>query len=147
VHLSWLNIVISDLHRLSLYNTSSKVGREVSIDPTLCLYSPQEVYYALSNHKIVKSWLNFMADLYEYPNKKIILIYPCSTVKPYTKSQSYKQLYRTFSRLERNIVNNIHLITISEPFGLVPSEFYNTSFTWYDCPGLFEWWCKKHGVN
>jgi archaeosine synthase len=34
---------------------------------------------------------------------------------------------------------------------LIPQEFYgkNTKWHnwkngWYDCPGLFEWWCRKH---
>jgi archaeosine synthase len=42
-------------------------------------------------------------------------------------------------------------MTISEPFGLVPEEFYekksewhNWENDWYDCPGLFEWWCNKY---
>ena len=36
------------------------------------------------------------------------------------------------------------MITVSEPFGLVPEEFHDKSQIWYDCPGLFEWWVKKH---
>ena len=38
----------------------------------------------------------------------------------------------------------VHLVTISEPFGLVPQEFYSSKFAWYDCPGLFRWWCSRH---
>jgi archaeosine synthase len=48
----------------------------------------------------------------------------------------------------------IHVATISEPFGLVPEEFYEKKTRWhdwknewYDCPGLFEWWCKKYGTH
>ena len=60
------------------------------------------------------------------------------------------QLYRTLSKLGDDR-RRIHLATISEPFGLVPEEFYDKKTwwhdwknEWYDCPGLFEWWCKKY---
>jgi archaeosine synthase len=36
-------------------------------------------------------------------------------------------------------------MTISEPFGLVPEEFYGGENLDYECPGLFEWWCKRNG--
>ena len=36
------------------------------------------------------------------------------------------------------------MVTISEPFGLIPEEFYENKYDWYDCPGLFKWWCRKY---
>jgi archaeosine synthase len=36
-------------------------------------------------------------------------------------------------------------MTISEPFGLIPEEFQDRKDWNYDCPGLFEWWCKRNG--
>lgn len=84
-----------------------------------------------------------MVEKYKPEKKDILLIYPCSTVKPYNKSRSYKRLYSHLQQLN-GTREKIQVMTISEPFGLVPEEHYN-NFQWYDCPGLFEWWCKKHG--
>jgi len=132
------------MKREQIYKTvSSKKGKNVTIRPDLCFYNPEEVYNALiQNHEIIE-WLNFIANHYSPPTRKILLIYPCSNEKPYHRSRSYKRLFKTLSRLgdERK---NIHLVSISEPFGLVPEEFYEKKETWYDCPGLFEWWCNKY---
>ncbi len=126
---------------------SSKIGKGVEINRSLCFYSPREVFNALSENEHVRDWLTFISSRYLFPKKEILLIYPCSTTKPYNKSQSYKQLFKTLERLPPNKRDKIHLVTISEPFGLVPSEFYDRSFMWYDCPGLFEWWCQKNGTE
>lgn len=119
----------------------------MNIDPTLCLYSPKQVHDAILHHNTISNWLKFVSNKYQYPRKKVILIYPCSTTKPYNKSQSYRQLFKTLSRLRQDQVERVHIMTISEPFGLVPIEFCNESFTWYDCPGLFEWWCNRHKID
>lgn len=60
-------------------------------------------------------------------------------------SRSYVTLFRTLKSLGRSIRQLIHVVTISEPFGLIPEEYYDKKHVWYDCPGLFEWWCKKMG--
>ena len=79
------------------------------------------------------------------PKKKVfLLLYPCSTVKPYSESRSYKALFKTLSQVMNERGKKIHLVTVSEPFGLVPEELYEKFQVWYDCPGLFEWWVKKH---
>jgi len=82
---------------------------------------------------------------------RILLIYPCSAGKPYYKSRSYRLLFKTLSSLG-DLRKEIHLVTISEPFALIPEEFYGKKTkwhdwesSWYDCPGLFKWWCLKHG--
>ena len=123
------------------------MGKGVEIDKSLCLYSPRQVYSAILENKRINSWLEFISNRYEFPKKDILLVYPCSTTKPYNESQSYKQLFKTLEKLPEAKRDKIHLLTISEPFGLVPSEYYNDSFEWYDCPGLFKWWCSKHGVT
>lgn len=129
---------------------SVKRGKGVRIKRSLCFYNPSEVYTAITKNNEVKKWLKFISNHYIPPKAKILLIYPCSAEKPYYKSRSYKQLFNTLSRLGE-LRKEIHIVTISEPFGLVPEEFYGKKSkwydwenSWYDCPGLFEWWCNKY---
>lgn len=122
---------------------SKKIGRGIVVHKSLCFYNPQEVYEGIKKNKTIQDWQKFMIKQYHPKKKKILLIYPCTTIKPYDKSRSYVQLYKHLNNLKKN-KDEIQLMTISEPFGLVPEECYQ-NFHWYDCPGLFEWWCKKHG--
>jgi archaeosine synthase len=132
-------------------NISLKRAKGVVIERSLCFYNPYEVYKALTSNEEVLKWLEFISNHYVPPKAKVLLIYPCSAEKPYHESRSYKRLFKTLSKLgERR--GEVHVVTISEPFGLVPEEFYGKevpwhdwSNSWYDCPGLFEWWCKRHG--
>jgi len=119
---------------------SLKRAKGVNIDPSLCFYNPEEVYIALNTHGYVKRWLKYIADEYVPPNKEVLLIYPCSSEKPYHKSRSYKVLFRTLSLLGRDR-SKVHVATVSEPFCLVPEEFYGRKdgwfdweTRWYDCP-------------
>jgi len=52
-------------------------------------------------------------------------------------------LFKTLSALSEKR-NDVHLVTISEPFGLIPEEFYGKTEELYDCPGLFRWFCLQH---
>jgi len=123
----------------------------VKIERSLCFYNPQEVYKALKSNPEVRKWLRFISNYYIPPKAKVLLIYPCSAEKPYPKSRSYKKLFNTLSKLGEKR-KEIHVVTISEPFGLVPEEFYEKrndwhdwKNSWYDCPGLFKWWCRRYG--
>lgn len=124
---------------------SAHRGLGVRIKRNLCFYSPAEVLNGLTQDGEISRWLSYIENHYCPPSRDLLLIYPCSTEKPYHKSRSYRQLYKTLSQLGEDRAR-IHLITISEPFGLVPEEFYSTWRNWYDCPGLFEWWCGKYGL-
>lgn len=140
------------MERNDIYNKISiKRAKGVEIKHNLCFYNPQEVYKALTSCSEVKRWLEFISNHYDPPTAKVFLFYPCSADKPYYKSRSYKILYNTLSRLGKKR-KEVYVITISEPFGLIPQEFYYSrndwhdwETFWYDCPGLFEWWCKKYG--
>jgi len=130
---------------------SLKRAKGVKIKHSLCFYNPQEVYTALTSNTEVRRWLEFLSNHYIPPKAKVLLIYPCSAEKPYHKSRSYKRLFNTLSRLGEKR-KKVHVVTISEPFCLIPEEFYGKKNTWhdwenswYDCPGLFEWWCRRHG--
>ncbi|MEM5781860.1 MAG: DUF5591 domain-containing protein [Candidatus Aenigmatarchaeota archaeon] len=129
-----------------LCSKNSKVVKD-----TLCFYSPNAVYSALIRNSEVKTWLKFISNHYNPPIAKVYLIYPCSAKKPYHKSRSYKILYKTLEMLGDKRYS-VFVMTVSEPFGLVPEEFYGKKIKWhdwkdrwYDCPGLFEWWCKRYG--
>ena len=146
----WKDYVL--MKRDEIYEkVSLKHANGVRIKRSLCFYNPQEVYIALKNNIEVKKWLRFISNHYIPPKAKVLLIYPCSAEKPYHKSRSYKILYNTLAKLEEKR-RKIHIVTISEPFCLIPEEFYGKrnawhdwEDSWYDCPGLFEWWCKKYG--
>jgi len=139
----------STVNRELLYNISKKRVLKGTLPRELCFYSPKEVYEALtSSNGRVKKWLSFISENYlPPPEKKILLLYPCSAVKPYHLSRSYKVLYATLDTLSQELRKKIHVVTVSEPFGLVPEEYYEKWTEWYDCPGLFEWWCRKNGVE
>lgn len=121
-------------------------------DKELILRNPLEVYRALMSNEKIRKWHTFISEHYLPPRDKLLLLfYPCSAIKPYTASRSYRALFKTLAKLgsKRKLV---HVITVSEPFALVPEEYYNREtewhdwkHDWYDCPGLFEWWCKKYG--
>jgi archaeosine synthase len=132
---------------------SNKIGKGVNINPDLCLYNPSQVVHSLKNNFTIKNWLKFISNHYLPKKKDVLLIYPCSTTKPYSESRSYKKLFKTLNELKDNRAS-VHLMTISEPFGLIPEEYYGVNSDWhdwqndwYDCPGLFEWWCKKHSFE
>jgi archaeosine synthase len=135
------------MRKIILYRSiSRKVGKGFKIDPNLCFYSPTEVLKALTSEGRVKDWLIRIANHYIPPPRKLLLIYPCSTDKPYNASRSYRRLYSTLDQIP-DWRSKIQLMTISEPFGLVPEQFYSEFGRWYDCPGLFEWWCKRNGLD
>lgn len=134
------------MNRERLYELSSRKVLKGRLDPNLCLYNPREVYEALKSNWKVISWLDNIAHKYTPPvGKQVLLIYPCSALKPYHMSRSYRALYRTLNSLGNRMRSLIHVVTISEPFGIVPEEYYNKWTEWYDCPGLFEWWCRRFG--
>ncbi len=132
-----------------ILQTSLRRGNGVTIRRDLCLYSPEEVYKVLIGHPTVVGWLRFISEKYRPPKEKdVLLFYPCSAVKPYHRSRSYTALFKTLGKLGQ-AAGRVHVVTVSEPFGLVPQEFYTASVwedQWYDCPGLFEWWCKRHNI-
>jgi len=142
------------LNKEAIYTKESiKHARNVKILPELCAYTPKEVYELLVTNERIHSWFQIIGNhYYPDPTKKILLLYPCSTTKPFWESRSYKALEGTLKKFSK-YRKYIHLVTVSEPFGLIPEEFYgikgdgyNWKDEWYDVPGLFEWWVKKHGL-
>lgn len=140
----------NSIKREGLYQLSCKKAVNVKIKKSLCFYNPLEVYKGLKYNKEIRTWLKFISNHYIPKQSKVLLFYPCATVKPHNLSRSYRILFNTLSKLGP-YRNEIHIVTISEPFGLIPEEFYgkktkwfNWEKYWYDCPGLFEWFCNKY---
>jgi len=139
------------MKRADIYRQiTTKRAKGATIKRSLCFYDTHETLKGLKENRQVRLWLRFVSNHYLPRSHDILLIYPCSADKPYVRSRSYKQLYKTLSRFGESR-RRIHVVTISEPFGLVPEEFYSTSTRWhdwkddwYDCPGLFEWWCRRY---
>ena len=132
--------------RQRLLELSKKKVLRGKLSEDLALYTPWEVLDAIKNNTRIVKWHTFLAEHYRPPeDKKIALFYPCSTVKPYYLSRTYTVLDRTLKGLGK-LQERIHILTVSEPFAIVPKEFHKSWMYWYDCPGLFEWWCRRYGI-
>lgn len=109
------------------------------------LRTPTEVLTAMRRDERIRDWLAYVEHQYEPPAEKdILLLYPCASTKPFCEARSYKALEQTLAKFDPDARERIHVITVSEPFGLIPYEFQD-GLTWtYDCPGLFEWWCSTN---
>jgi len=117
--------------RRDLYKKALCKRNEDLIKSSLCFYNPYETYIALTKNREVKRWLTFISNRYVPPKAKALLIYPCSSEKPYHKSRSYRQLAKTLSKLGES-QKKIHVAIVSEPFCLVPEEFFGKKTRWHD---------------
>jgi len=71
-----------------------KILPPFELDPTLCLYSPQDNVDALS-HPLVKRWLDFVKAEYQPPAtdaRRIALFMPCTKTKPYVASIEHQRI-------------------------------------------------------
>lgn len=135
-------------------------------DEQLVLNMPRQILEALQNNEKIRDWLAYIeheydpteSELYSSEETEILLLYPCSYEKPYKESQSYRALSSTLNDVgldtrlfdsieEADKSQKIHIITVSEPYGLVPEEFQKGEISAYDCPGLFKWWCDKNNYD
>lgn len=109
------------------------------------LRTPTETLTAMRRDSRIRQWLAYVDELYEPPAEKdILLLYPCASTKPFCEAPSYKALERTLDEFDDEERDRVHVVTVSEPFALIPYEFQD-GLTWtYDCPGLFEWWCSTN---
>jgi hypothetical protein len=112
---------------------------------SLELRNPIETLDLLNNPTSeVREWLSFIQHQYQPPSERdVLLLYPCAGEKPMCNSDTYQALWKTLDRYSESTRRRIHVVTVSEPMGLIPFEFQNGEFV-YDCPGLFGWWCKEH---
>lgn len=98
----------------------------------------------------IRSWLSYIKNQYTPPDHTdILLLYPCASQKPIPESNTYQALAKTLSKYGPGDQQRIHVVTISEPMGLIPYEFQTGhGDVWmYDNPGLFQWWCQENGTK
>jgi hypothetical protein len=77
-----------------LAGSRAKIRPPFSLDPTLCLYSPQDNVDAL-DHPRVRAFWRFIADDYEPdlpPGRAIALLVPCTKHKPYPTSLEHRRI-------------------------------------------------------
>ncbi len=126
--------------------TFSDSASERRRETALVLRSPEDVLDGLNNNSTIRDWLDFIESKYVMPRREVLLLFPCTATKPYLESRSYRILLETLNQINGS-KGKIHLATVSEPFGLVPQEFYDDTQWNYDCPGLFQWWCERNSID
>lgn len=77
-----------------LPESARKIRAPFELDPTLCLYSPQDNRDAL-DHPRVAPWLRFVADEWEPTpvpgaTRRLALLLPCTKYKPYPTSREHR---------------------------------------------------------
>jgi hypothetical protein len=72
-----------------------KIEPPFRLDPTLCLYSPQDNVDSL-NHERIKDWFAFTQERYvpDLPDgtRKVLLFMPCTKTKPYPFSSEHQAI-------------------------------------------------------
>lgn len=83
-----------------LGESALKIQDPFTVDPTLCLYSPQDNVDSLQ-HPRVADWIEFVANRYEPElpdaDRKILLFMPCTKTKPYPFSSEHKTINNRLS--------------------------------------------------
>lgn len=115
------------------YHVRKRISINPETDPNLCAYTPGETLKLL-HHPIIKKWFS-MVEQFKIPEGKEKAIFvSCAASKRWgenTKSQDYKCY-----NILRKDNNKIYWVTISEPLGIVPEDYWD-NFPFYDNPGLF----------
>lgn len=113
--------------------------------------APQDVLSAIKGNRIVRRWLEFVAERHEAPPAILLLLVPCDAKKPYEppRSELFKRLLDIERRINgaetatklRTTATSLHtraqprrsklrlyMCAVSEPLALEPREFWD--FTW-----------------
>jgi hypothetical protein len=114
------------------------------LDSELTAYTPGETVKLL-NHPKIKGWMDKMRGFKIPKRYKVIILVPCAKTKPWGLTRPKKSdLYNAYHRIlemaksgELPINGEIYFVTISEPLGVVPQDFWD-DFPQYDNPGLFK---------
>lgn len=114
------------------------------LDPELTAYTPGETI-GLLKHPKIKEWMNKMRGFKIPDEYKLIVLVPCAKTKPWGLTRPKKSdLYNAYNQIlemakagELPINGKLYFVTISEPLGIVPQDFWD-DFPQYDNPGLFK---------
>ncbi|MEL6984548.1 MAG: DUF5591 domain-containing protein, partial [Actinomycetota bacterium] len=77
-----------------IIESDNKILAPYSVDPDLCLYSPQDNVDALTNPRVA-SWLEFVRFRYQpapTTGRRVLLFLPCTRTKPYIASQEHRAI-------------------------------------------------------
>ena len=92
--------------------------------------------YSSRNDALIHDWRSRVADQHQPPEHQgqVLLLLPCSAVKPYRTSQSHRRFLRVIGS------DAVHQVMVTAPLGLVPRELEEI---WpaanYDIPVTGEW--------
>ncbi|MBC7128160.1 MAG: DUF5591 domain-containing protein [Thermoplasmatales archaeon] len=113
-------------------------------------YAYQEKRYPVNGKKIIVSPYSFyrpdilrfrekICNIYRKPKStKILLLLPCSSKKPYSKSKSHKKFNEIVSSFKNK--NVIHEVIITSPLAIVPRELeYTYPSAHYDISTIGYW--------
>lgn len=114
------------------------------LNEELTAYTPGETLKLL-NHPKIKEWFNKMRNFRIPDNYKVIVLVPCAKTKPWgfdrpKRSDTYNAYHDILEMAKDgklSINGDIYFVTISEPLGVVPQDFWD-EFPQYDNPGLFK---------
>ncbi len=79
---------------LRITESRAKILPPFELDPTLCLYSPQDNVDSL-DHERVREWLTFVRGAYAPPAtdaRRVALFLPCTKTKPYVASIEHQRI-------------------------------------------------------
>lgn len=113
------------------------------------LLSPEQTLDVLRDpNSDVRQWLAYIEQQYAPPeHTDTLLLYPCASEKPMCESRTYQALSETLAQYTKEQQRRIHVVTVSEPMGLIPYELQDGESFLYDNPGLFGWYVKKETDN
>ena len=145
-------MVTTDDRETRVRESMAKIRPPFTLDPSLCLYSPQDNVDSL-NHPRIRDWFDFTHRRWqpELPpaKRRILLLLPCTKTKPYVLSTEHKRInaaliaagFQPSQPADPRLVSNadapatlstaplvhrngtvIHRAVISEPLGFVPYE-------------------------
>ncbi|TRM80523.1 hypothetical protein DJ524_07315 [Sulfolobus sp. D5] len=86
----------------------------------------------LFNHPVVKKWHEYFMEFWN-SDKKIAIILPCTSIKPYSRSATHRLAYALLRKYDLEDV--VQVYSVSEPMLLVPRELEECyPFNSYDYP-------------
>ncbi|MEP4887073.1 MAG: hypothetical protein ABJ215_11945, partial [Alphaproteobacteria bacterium] len=78
-----------------IQDSSKKIESPFAVDPSLCLYSPQDNYDSLGHPRIAE-WIDFVKTDYvpDLPDaaRRVLLFMPCTKTKPYPFSTEHQAI-------------------------------------------------------
>ncbi|MBY6091959.1 hypothetical protein ACX9MO_11885 [Pseudooceanicola sp. 502str34] len=90
-----LNTVTTDDRETRITESREKIQKPFELDPTLCLYSPQDNVDSLEHPRIAQ-WIDYILHRYEpalpQAEKRVLLMMPCTKTKPYPFSSEHQAI-------------------------------------------------------